>query len=212
MKQQRTRRLFLGVLTIPVAGALAVVALLFRGPVILPTGNVPEWASTVSTGVYLATQYGMIVAFVLPLLGFWALYEHISQARQVERLAFVGMLASVWGTALALPTLGITAFVTPVAGKLYGSGLTEIIQVVSESVTRSAMGIGLISAVLYTVGPLLLGVAAWRSGLVPRGAAILFALHGALLSFGFSLFPLLILGWVLLTISGIGMSWRMAKR
>ena len=43
---------------------------------------------------------------------------------------------------------------------------------------------------------------AWRVGGSTGVALTLFGMHGVLLSFGFGMFPLLVVGWVLLGVSG----------
>ena len=61
------------------------------------------------------------------------------------------------------------------------------------------------------MGPLSFGLAIWRKGNMSRISAVLFAIHGVLLSFGVSIFPALILEWVLLAISGILISLDVRK-
>ena len=200
-KYDTSLRIRTSILTIPIAGTVALIALLVRGPLVLPEMN-PDWAEMIASTSYVIAHYGLIVAFILPIAGFWALYDHMASNQQTAGTAFWGMLMSIWGTALALPTFGIMAYAAPVAAGLSAQGEVAAGQVINEAFMAS-MILGGISGILYTLGPLLLGIALWRSRSVSRWATIAFAVHGLLLSFGFSVFPVLIIGWVLFTLAGI---------
>ena len=109
---------------------------------------------------------------------------------------------SILGTSLALPALGITGFAGPFAAQLYLAGDTDVALIISNAVTGTGFTISITAAICYILGPKLLGIAIWRSNITSKWIGIIFALHGLFLSLGFSIYPILILGWILLTLSG----------
>ena len=187
--------------TIPLAGILGVVCPWMRGAQTMPMADSLAWAENVTRPAYQTAQLGMIVAFVLPLAGFWALYEALARRGPV-RTALWGMWLSIAGTALALPALGVMAFLMPVAGHRDKMGDLAMSELVNEVIFGPLLVISLCSAAAYVLGPVLFSVAIWRAGL-SKIAAGLFALHGLLLVLGFGLYPALIAGWVLLGVSGL---------
>lgn len=203
MEQWHSGRLVAGMATIPLSGVLGLAALLLRGPLELPLQGNPEWIETVSSNTYLTLQNLLVASYVLPFFGFITLYAYLAQDARQERLSFIGLIAALWGTALALPALGIVSYVGSL-GSESGVALQTIVgHLVAEAVIGPGLAVGIVAAILYTTGPLLLGIAVWRREGLPKLAAVMFAAHGILLSVGFSVFPALVLGWVLLALSGI---------
>jgi len=195
--------MLIGMLTIPLSGVLGVAVLLLRGPLVLPLQDSTEWIETVSSSNYLVYQNLLVAAYVLPFFGFLALYAYLASDARQERLSLIGLIASIWGTALALPALGIASYVGSLDGQLSLADQTSIGQIVAAALLGPGFPMGIAAAVLYTIGPFLLGVAMWRKGTLPKIATVMFMAHGALLSFGFSMFSALVLGWGLFAISGI---------
>jgi hypothetical protein len=212
MKISNPKRDPVGLLTLPVSGVLALTALMIRGPIGSPLDDIAEWSRFTSSGIYLGAQIAMIIAYVLPFYGLCSLYVYLHSNDRVERMAFIGMVTSLMGTALALPASGIFAFVAPVVSRSFLHNQINISQVFIDSVSGPGLIVGIVSAVLYTLGPIFLGVAVWRCSSLPKWAGACFASHGVLLSFGFSFFPALILGWVLFTLGGGWITWSILKQ
>jgi len=215
MKQWHPNRLLLGMLAIPISGVLGAVVLLLRGPLTFPLTVDSGWIKIVSSTNFLIYQNLLIVSYVLSFAGFLALYEYLRKDILYEKLSFAGLMLSLWGTALALPALGILSFVTSSASQLGSADQARIGQMVTEAITGSSLVLGIFAAIFYTTGPLLFGIAILRHTNLSNVAGGLFIIHGALLSFGFSMFPALIMGWILLAISGLMISldiWRESKR
>jgi len=211
MKISTRKRDLVGLLTLPISGILALAALMIRGPIGSPLDDIAAWSRFTTSAMYLSAQIAMVVAYVLPFFGLCSLYVYLAGNDRIEGTAFIGMLTSLMGTALALPASGIFSFVAPVVGRSFLQNQVNIGQVFIDSVSGPGMMVGIVSAILYTLGPVFLGVAVWRSNDLPKWAGAFFAVHGALLSFGFSFFPALILGWILFTISGGWIFWSARK-
>jgi len=212
MKTSNSKRHHVGLITLPISGIFALAALIARGPLGSPLDDIAEWSEATSSGIYLITQVTLIFAYVLPFYGLCSLYIYLAKNDHVERTAFIGMVTSLMGTALALPASGIFTFVAPVVGRLFLQDQVNVSQLFIDSVTGPGAMMGILSAILYTLGPIYLGVAVWRSNGLPKWAGAFFAVHGALLSFGFAFFPALILGWALFTISGAWITWSVLKQ
>lgn len=212
MKTSTRKRDLVGLLTLPISGILALTALMVRGPIGNPLEDVAAWSRFTSSAMYLGTQIAMIAAYVLPFYGLCSLYVYLADDNHVERTAFIGMLTSLMGTALALPASGIFTFVAPVVGRSFLQDQVNVSQVFIDSVSGPGLLVGIVSAILYTLGPVFLGVAVWRSNDLPKWAGAFFAVHGVLLSFGFAFFPALILGWILFTTGGGWIFWSVLRQ
>ena len=211
MQVQKPFRMVVCLLTLPISGVLAIASLLMRRFIVFPGDNLVEWADVVTSSAYALGQYLYAVAYVLPFCGFWALYMILAESERVERVAFWGLMGSLIGTALALPTMGVFTFVSPVIGDLYKAGFDQLPQVIVDIGLGTSMVLGMPAAFLYAGGCLLLGIAAWRSGVLPRWTGVMLALHGFSLVFGFGVPLVLVVSWVLLVTPGAWLTytvWR----
>lgn len=203
MQLPSSRKIYYCLITFPISGLLALIALFMRRFASLPGEDLKAWAEVVASSNYLISQYLYILAYVLPFLGFWALYMTLLQHDQ-EKLAFWGLVGTLVGTGLPLTTLGVFAYASPALGKLYLLGDSHLPQVITEIAMGSSMVMGLPGAIFYVSGCILFGIAIWRTFPTARWAGILFGLHGLLVSFGFGSPLMLALSWVLLIASGTG--------
>jgi len=170
---------------------------------VLPGESLLEWAQMVTSSSYLTAQYIYILAYAVPFLGFWALYIYLAQ-QQFEKLAFLGFMGTLLGTALPLTTLGVFAFASPAIGDLYLEGNTQTPQIINEIAFGSSMILaGLPGAFLYVGGCIAFGIAIWRSEMLSKWAGVLLALHGLFIAFGFGIPAVLFLSWVFLAICGV---------
>jgi hypothetical protein len=89
------------------------------------------------------------------------------------------MVTAVAGTALLLVPAVISTFATPAIGKAYLAGNRDVMQLEFPGSMTGAFLLGLL---LAFAGNVLLGLAVWRSGVLPRWAGALWA-AGAVLFF-----------------------------
>jgi hypothetical protein len=197
--------------TFPFSGLLALVALFMRRFASLPGEDLKAWAEVVASSNYLVSQYLYILAYVIPFLGFWALYMILLQQNQ-EKLAFWGLVGTLLGTGLPLTTLGVFAYASPAMAQLYLAGETHLPQVITEIAMGSSMVMGLPGAVFYVSGCIFFGISIWRAFPPARWAGILFGLHGTLVSFGFGSPLMLSLSWIFLIASSIWLVIEINKR
>ena len=203
MQLPSNKRLIICLWTLPISGVVAIGALFLRKFIVLPGNDALEWAQMVTSSSYLTAQYIYILAYVIPFLGFWALYMYLSQ-HHLEKLAFWALMGAILGTALPLTTQGVFSFASPAIGDLYLQGNTQSPQIITEIAFGPSMAMaGLPGAFLYVGGCIAFGVAIWRSGVISKWNGIFLALHGLFIAFGFGIPALLVLSWVFLVICGI---------
>ena len=81
-----------------------------------------------------------------------------------------------------LSILGASAFAAPATARAYLAGVTNIQELQADAATDLVvMGIFLLVIVANLVGNILLGVAIWRSGVLPRAAGLIWILSAVAL-------------------------------
>jgi hypothetical protein len=142
----------------------------------------PDVVASVTTGAWAIITPLKTVMCLLFLLGIAGLYAR--QVKEVGWLGLVGFLlfslswwlqtAFVFAEAFILPLLATTApqFVDGVLGMSYGRA--------SEVNLGTLPGLYALVGILYMLGGLLFGIATFRAGILPRGAAGLLAVTAAL--------------------------------
>ena len=188
--------------TLPGAGLLAILGLVLRQFAGLPGEDLASWAKIVSSVNYFNGQVLYILAYLLPFLGFWALYIFLAR-QKMETLAFWGLAGTLFGTALPLATLGVFAYASPELGKLYLQGAENLPQVITDIAMGPSMPLGMTGALLYVTGCTLFGIGVWKSAVLPKWPAAVLVLHGLLISFGFASPPMLVLSWLCLALFGL---------
>jgi hypothetical protein len=200
-----------GLFALPVYGLLAAYATLEPQPdqVSDPEG----WARFVSSSSYLVGHVlGNVVGAVLVIFGTFALGAYLT-ASQAPRLGLWGMVLAVTGHILFTVPGAISTFATPAIGAAYLAGNRDVMSLEFSPVVTAIIAFGLLLAV---TGNMLLSVAIWRSGTLPRwagliwaGATLIFYVLGAALGMattGASL-PTQPIGAVLMAISGAWIAW-----
>jgi hypothetical protein len=179
----------------------------------------PEtWARFVSSNHYMLTHViGSIGGAVLAILGVFALGAYLANSR-AGRLGLVAMVVTVVGQAVGLVIGGISTFATPAIGQAYQSGFKDVMQIQFSPVMSVIFALAIL---LMIVGNVLLGVAVWRSGTLPKWAGaiwlasvLLFYILGAVLGIlttGSSL-PTQPVGALLIVISGTWMAWSVMRQ
>ena len=200
-----------GLFALPVYGLLTAYATLEPQPdqVSDPEG----WARFVSSSSYLVGHVlGNVVGAVLVIFGTFALGAYLT-ASQAPRLGLWGMVLAVTGHILFTVPGAISTFATPAIGAAYLAGNRDVMSLEFSPVVTAVIALGLLLAV---TGNMLLSVAIWRSGTLPRwagliwaGATLIFYVLGAALGMattGASL-PTQPIGAVLMAIGGAWIAW-----
>jgi hypothetical protein len=90
------------------------------------------------------------------------------------------------GIALILSRLGVIANTVPALSRSFLNGNPESIRILDYIFAGSLGMIENMSLLVYTAGFILFGIAIWRSGVLPRWAGVLIAVHAPLISGPFS--------------------------
>ncbi|OAE01359.1 DUF4386 family protein [Arthrobacter sp. OY3WO11] len=176
------------------------------------------WARFVSSDSYQVSHLiGSTGGTILAVFGLFALGCHLAGSRS-GRLALAAMVTAAAGTALLLVPAVISTFVTPAVGRAYLAGNQDVMQLDFPGSMAAAFMAGLL---LAFVGTVLLGVAVWRSRILPRWAGALWV-AGAVLFYALgvvvgqattgSSLPTQSAGAALLAVAGGGMAWHSSGR
>jgi ABC-type arginine transport system permease subunit len=172
MSTSRTR---FGALALAVAGVLFILY-----PAVRPwqdESTVEGAIKAMSSGAWVAAHLFAMLGFILVALGLLAVWIKVSSTR-AERLAFAAVVTFWIGVGLTLPYYGAEDFGLNAIARKAAEGqrfdLLDLVDTVRFSPVQATMfALGLL---LLAAGSVLAAVAVWRSGVLPRSSAILFAL------------------------------------
>ena len=132
------------------------------------------------------------------------------------------MVITVMGYSLFLPWAGTSTFAAPREGQAYLAGIEEFHELpIIFAITMQGLTV-VVAIVLGFVGNVLLGVAVWRSGILPKWGGALWAAAPVLI-YVFGLVyamtigaqatpPTVPAGAVVVVISGVWMAWSALSR
>ena len=163
----------LGLFALPLYGALTFWSSLHPQPD--PNTHYEAWARFVTTNHYVLTHvFGSILGLILSIFGTFALGVYLARSR-AGRMGLLAMVITVLGSALFLPAVGVSTFAAPEEGQAYLAGIEGLAELPTSSADIAFGAISLLVVVLLFVGNVLLGVAVWRSGTLPKWAGALWA-------------------------------------
>ena len=201
----------IGVWALPVYGLSTFWATLTHEPD--RQNQVEDYARFLSTTDYLAKHLlGSILGTILAIFGVMALAAYLANSR-VGRLALSAMVMSVAGNCLVLTIFGFSTHVSPVIGRMYLEGQPGAMEV-NEAIfgTSSFAIVAALGLLLYLLGALLLGVAIWRSEVLPKWAGALYAPTGLLIAAGVAIGWAQTVGSALLIVAGGWIAWSLLRQ
>jgi hypothetical protein len=209
----------IGLLGLPLYGALTFWSSLEGQPD--PDTQLRAWARFVTTNGYVIGHlFGSILGLICLIFGAFALGAYLATSR-AGRMGLWAMVLTVLGSALFLPLQGLSTFAVPEEGQAVLAGLEEF-EALPDIFANTVAGLtGLVVILLGFVGHILLGVAVWRSGTLPRWAGALWAGANVLmylsLVYGSTIGPAstpftVPLGAAVLVISGAWMAWSVLRQ
>jgi hypothetical protein len=222
MGATNTRRwIGVGLLGLPLYGVLTFWSSMNPQPD--PNTRYEAWSHYVMTDHYVLTHvFGSTLGLVFAIFGTFALGAYLVGSR-AGRLGLVAMVITVLGTALFLPAMGVSTYAAPEEGQAYLAGIEELSRLPSIFADTVFAMTSLVVILLLFVGNVLLGIAIWRSGTLPRwagalwaGAAVLMYPLGivyAVAILGVQSTPRTVLaGALLIAISGAWMAYSVLQR
>ena len=173
-----TRWIGIGLLGLPLYGVLTFFSSLNPQPD--PNTHYEAWARFVTTDFYLLKHlFASGLGLILVIFGTIALGAYLITSR-AGRMGLVGMVITVFGTLLFLMIGGLSIFAVPKEGQAFLAGIEEYAKlptILADTALLPTMGVGVL---LMLVGNVLLGVAVWRSGTLPKWAGALWVAGSAL--------------------------------
>ncbi len=200
-----------GLVALPIYGLLTLWATFTHEPD--RQNEVEAYARYISSTTYLAQHLlGSILGIILAIFGVIALGAYLANSR-AGRLALSGMVSSVAGSCLVLTIFGFSTIISPVIGRLYLEGQPGAMEV-NEAIFSSPAFVFLVvpGLLFFLVGSILLGVAIWRSGTLPRWAGVLFAPTGLLIAAGVQIGWAQTLGSALMVAAGAWIAWTVMRK
>src|SRR5215210_2905956 len=200
-----------GLVALPIYGLLTLWVTFTHEPD--RHNQVEAYARYISTTGYLAQHLlGSILGTILAIFGVIALGAYLANSR-AGRLALLGMVLSVAGNCLVLTIFGFSTIISPVIGRLYLEGQPGAMEV-NEAIFSSPAFVFLVvpGLLFFLVGSILLGVAIWRSGTLPRWAGVLFAPTGLLIAAGVQIGWAQTLGSALMVAAGAWIAWTVMHK
>jgi hypothetical protein len=214
-----TRWIGAGLLGLPLYGALTFWSSIEGQPD--PSTRLEAWSRFVTTNEYvLGHLLGSILGLIFAIFGLFALGAYLATSR-AGRLGLVAMVITVLGSALFLPLQGIATFAAPEQGQAVLAGLEEFVAL-PDIFANSVAGLTALAVIVLSfVGNILVGVAVWHSGTLPRWAGALWA--GAHVLMYLSLMygqtigpastpPTVLVGAALLVVGGGWMAFSVLRR
>jgi hypothetical protein len=169
----------IGLLGLPLYGALTFWSSLDPQPD--PDTHYEAWSRFVTTDHYVISHVlGSTLGLILAIFGTFALGAYLANGR-TGRLGLVAMVITVLGTALFLPAMGVSTFAAPVEGQAYLAGIEEFSRLPSSFADTVFAATSLLVILLLFVGNVLLGIAVWRSGTLPKVAGAIWATAAVLM-------------------------------
>ena len=168
-----------GLVGLPLAGALTFWSSLRPQPD--PNVRFEAWARFVTTDHYVLTHvFGSILGLILAIFGTFALGAYLAGSR-AGRMGLWAMVLAVLGSALFLPGMGVSAFAAPEDGQAFLAGIERLRGLPDIFADTMLALTSLLMVVLVFAGNVLLGVAVWRSGALPRWAGAMWAAAAVLM-------------------------------
>jgi len=214
-----TRWIGIGLLGLPLYGAMTFFSSLDPQPD--PNTHLEAWSRFVTTDSYVLKHLLLSdLGIVFAIFGTFALGVHLASSR-AGRMGLWAMVVTVFGSALFLTIGGVTTFAAPEEGQAVLAGVEEFESLPTIFANTLMMATFGVAVLLMLAGNVLLGVAVWRSGTLPKWAGALWVAGSALPLLGQlyimlpigadSTPPTVPMGALLLAIGGAWMAYRVLR-
>jgi hypothetical protein len=160
-----------GLLALPLYGLLTFATTFDAQP---DQAKHPEaWARYVGSTSYLVSHlFAATGGTILAIFGVFALGAYLATGRS-GRLGLAAMVTAAAGHAMLMVPSVISTFATPAIAEAYLSGMEGVITRVEFH--PAMMVVYMLGLFLAFLGNVLLGVAVWRSGTLPKWAGVIWA-------------------------------------
>src|ERR671911_2394075 len=210
----------IGLLGLPLYGVMTFFSSLDPQPD--PNTHYEAYSRFVTTNSYVLKHLFLSdLGVIFVIFGIFALGAYLTRSR-AGTMGLWAMVIAVFGQASFLLIGGVSTFASPLEGQAYLAGIEEYRELptsLAATVQTATFGV---SVLLQFVGNVLLGVAVWRSEILPKWAGALWAFAPVLMYvFGLAYAmtigaqatpPTVPAGAVVLAISGAWIAWSVLSR
>ena len=167
------------------AVSLAVSALLLAAfPLVRPFGdkssNPATVAETFASASWVVSHILGALGFILLPIGLFGLYAYLRDS-PVDRLTFRGLILSWLGIGLFLPIFGSEAFALRAIGNEAIRRNNTDLLILAHSIRMGPQFAFVLSGILLlAIGAILIGIAVWKSGTLPKWGGVVLAIGLAL--------------------------------
>ena len=202
MKSHERKLIIIGLYTLVLGAILGLVAVLLVSN--LPSAQqTAQWAKVVSAKPYTISYYLLMYAYLIPIMGFWAIHRLFSAEKTPYLLSFWGMILSILGSALPMASIGVSAFAYPAIARMFLSHGLDVASLTKDMFPSNAMVFLLFSGLYYLAGIVLFGIVLWKHpGPLLKIASISLILHGLLIILP-DLVLVNLLSWIFLLASSV---------
>ena len=168
-----TRWIGIGLLGLPLYGVMTFFSSLDPQPD--PNTRYEAFTRFVTTPSYVLKHLFLSdLGVIFFIFGIFALGAYLTRGR-TGRMGLWAMVIGIFGQALFLLIGGVSTFATPAEGQAYLAGIEEYHDLpTSLAGTAQTATLG-VSVLLQFVGNVFLGVAVWRSEILPKWSGALWA-------------------------------------
>ena len=204
----------IGLLGLPLYGVMTFFSSIDPQPD--PNTHYEAWSRFVTTDSYVIKHLFLtLLGTIFGIFGTFALGAYLTRS-EAGGMGLWAMVITVLGYSLFLTWAGVSTFAAPIEGQAYLAGI-EAYKELPTSLAGTLQGLTVVVSILLAfVGNVLLGVAVWRSGILPKWSGALWAFAPVLMYvFGMAYAltlgaqatpPTVPAGAVLLTIGGAWMA------
>ena len=215
-----TKWIAIGLLGLPLYGALTFFSSIDPQPD--PNTHYEAWSRFVTTNGYVLKHLFLtILGTIFGIFGTIALGAYLTRSR-AGRMGLWAMVITVLSYSLFLTWGGVSTFAAPQEGQAYLAGVEEYHELPIILANTLQVATVVASVLLGFVGNVLLGVAVWSSGILPKWSGALWA-FAPVLMYIFGLVyamtigaqatpPTVPAGAVVVVISGAWIAWSALSR
>jgi hypothetical protein len=215
-----TKWIGIGLLGLPLYGVMTFFSSIDPQPD--PNTHYEAWSRFVTTDFYAIKHLFLsILGIIFGIFGSIALGAYLTRSR-AGRMGLWAMVITVLGYSLFLTWGGVSTFAAPREGQAYLAGI-EAYKELPIILAITLQGATVVASILLLfVGNVLLGVAVWRSGILPKWAGAMWAFAPVLMYIFGLVYALTIgaqatpptvpAGAVVLAISGAWMAYSVLSR
>jgi hypothetical protein len=168
-----TKWIAIGLLGLPLYGALTFFSSIDPQPD--PNIHYEAWSRFVTTNGYVLKHLFLtLLGTIFGIFGTIALGAYLTRSR-AGRMGLWAMIITVLSYSLFLTWGGVSTFAAPQEGQAYLAGVEEYHELPIILANTLQVATVVASVLLGFVGNVLLGVAVWRSGILPKWSGALWA-------------------------------------